>query len=159
MSYAPPMPTRDEIRAESIRNRDPVAPRKNVILTEGRLFRVFLVDSGTAVSPAYRSRGKALEAWDAIENAGRLPAATYRRSTMFTTLSPCFMCAGTILLYGIPRVVIGENATFLGAEGLLRQQGVELVVLDSAECRQLMREFIAAEPGLWHEDIGEVQPG
>ena len=96
---------------------------------------------------------------DAIEDAGRLPAATYRRSTMFTTLSPCFMCAGTILLYGIPRVVIGENATFLGAEGLLRQQGVELVVLDSAECRQLMREFIAAEPGLWHEDIGEVQPG
>ena len=70
VSYAPPMPTRDEIRAESIRNRDPVAPRKNVILTEGRLFRVFHVDSGTAVSPAYRSRGKALEAWDAIENAG-----------------------------------------------------------------------------------------
>ena len=96
---------------------------------------------------------------DAIENAGRLPAATYRRASMFTTLSPCFMCAGTILLYGIRRVVIGENATFLGAEGLLRQQGVELVVLDSAECRQLMREFITAEPALWNEDIGEVEPG
>ena len=111
---------------------------------------------------------------DAIENAGRLPAATYRRATMVTTLSrwddrrgrllmvttlsPCFMCAGTILLYGIRRVVIGENATFVGAEGLLRQQGVELVNLDSGECRQLMREFIAAEPALWHEDIGEVEP-
>jgi creatinine deaminase len=96
---------------------------------------------------------------DAIESAGRLPAAIYRRVTMFTTLSPCFMCAGAILLYGIRRVVIGENATFLGAEGLLRQQGVELVVLDSPECRQLMREFIVAEPALWHEDIGEVEPG
>jgi cytosine/creatinine deaminase len=96
---------------------------------------------------------------DAVENAGRLPAATYRRATMVTTLSPCFMCAGTILLYGIRRVVIGENATFVGAEGLLRQQGVELVNLDSAECRQLMRDFIAAEPALWHEDIGEPQPG
>jgi cytosine/creatinine deaminase len=96
---------------------------------------------------------------DAIESAGRLPAAIYRRVTMFTTLSPCFMCAGAILLYGIRRVVIGENATFLGAEGLLRQQGVELIVLDSPECRQLMREFIAAEPALWHEDIGEVEPG
>ena len=84
---------------------------------------------------------------DAIENAGRLPAATYRRATMVTTLSPC-----------IRRVVIGENATFVGAEGLLRQQGVELVNLDSGECRQLMREFIAAEPALWHEDIGEVEP-
>jgi cytosine/creatinine deaminase len=96
---------------------------------------------------------------DAIENAGRLPATTYRRATMYTTLSPCFMCAGTLLHYGVPRVVIGENATFLGAEGLLRQQGVELVNLDSAECRQLMREFIAAEPALWHEDIGEEEPG
>jgi cytosine deaminase len=95
---------------------------------------------------------------DAIENAGRLPAATYRRATMVTTLSPCFMCAGTILLYGIRRVVIGENSTFLGAEGLLRQRGVELVNLGSDECRQLMRDFIAAEPALWHEDIGEVQP-
>jgi len=78
---------------------------------------------------------------------------------MVTTLSPCFMCAGTILLYGIRRVVIGENSTFVGAEGLLRQRGVELVNLGSDECRQLMREFIAAEPALWHEDIGEVPPG
>ena len=77
---------------------------------------------------------------------------------MYTTLSPCFMCAGTLLHYGVPRVVIGENATFLGAEGLLRQQGVELVNLDSAECRQLMREFITTEPALWHEDIGEEEP-
>ena len=76
---------------------------------------------------------------------------------MVTTLSPCSMCAGAILLYGIPRVVIGENATFLGAERLLRQEGVEVLNLDSHECRELMREFIAAEPALWHEDIGEVQ--
>src|SRR4029453_2185588 len=73
---------------------------------------------------------------DAIENAGRLPAATYRRGTMYTTLSPCFMCAGTLLHYGVPRVVIGENATFLGAEGLLRQQGVELVNPAPGEVRQ-----------------------
>jgi cytosine/creatinine deaminase len=93
---------------------------------------------------------------DAVENAGRLPAAVYRRTTMVTTLSPCPMCAGTILLYGIPRVVIGENETFMGAEGLLREHGVELVNLDSAECKELMRTFVAAQPALWHEDIGET---
>lgn len=92
---------------------------------------------------------------DALENAGRLPASVYRRATMVTTLSPCDMCTGAILLYGIPRVVIGENRTFTGAEDLLRSRGVEVVVLDSEECVDLMRAFIAAHPDLWNEDIGE----
>jgi cytosine deaminase len=91
---------------------------------------------------------------DAVANAGRLPASAYRRATMVTTLSPCSMCAGTILLYGIPRVIIGESDTFLGAEDWLRAKGVELVHLDSAECKALMREFIEAHPTLWFEDIG-----
>ena len=92
---------------------------------------------------------------DALENAGRLPAAVYARATMYTTLSPCHMCTGAILLYGIPRVVIGENETFLGAEELLIAHGVEVVNLRSADCAAMMAEFIAAEPRLWNEDIGE----
>lgn len=92
---------------------------------------------------------------DAIENAGRQPAAVYRASTIYTTLSPCAMCSGTILLYGIPRVVIGENQTFMGEEALLRSRGVEVVVLQDAACCELMRQFIAAKPQLWNEDIGE----
>ncbi|WP_448070631.1 nucleoside deaminase [Georgenia yuyongxinii] len=93
---------------------------------------------------------------DCLENAGRLPAGVYARATMVTTLSPCDMCAGAILLYKIPRVVIGENRTFHGAEDLLRARGVELVVLDDAACVALMGSFIAAQPALWHEDIGEA---
>ena len=92
---------------------------------------------------------------DALENAGRLPAAVYRRATMATTLSPCDMCTGAILLYGIPRVVIGENRTFVGGEDLLRARGVEVVNLDSAECFELLGGFIAEHPEVWHEDIGE----
>ena len=92
---------------------------------------------------------------DALEAAGRLPAAVYRRATMYTTLSPCDMCTGAILLYGIPRVVLGENETFLGGEDYLRSRGVEVVNVRSAECLALMREFIAAHPELWNEDIGE----
>ena len=92
---------------------------------------------------------------DALEEAGRLAASTYRRSTMYTTLSPCDMCTGAILLYGIPRVVIGENRTFMGGEDLLRSRGVEVVNLDSPECKALMDEFIAAHPDIWNEDIGE----
>lgn len=91
---------------------------------------------------------------DALENAGRLPARVYAASTMYTTLSPCHMCTGAILLYGIPRVVLGENRTFMGAEDLLRSHGVEVVNLDSDECYQLMAGFIAANPTLWNEDIG-----
>ena len=95
---------------------------------------------------------------DALENAGRHPAAVYRRATMYTTLSPCDMCTGAVLLYGIPRVVIGENVTFLGAEDLLRRRGVEVVVVDDVDCVAMMREFIAASPELWNEDIGEDPP-
>lgn len=93
---------------------------------------------------------------DALENAGRLPARIYRESTIYTTLSPCSMCSGAILLYGIPRVVIGENSTFLGEEDLLRSRGVELQIVNDETCIHLMREFIAAHPEEWNEDIGEV---
>ena len=92
---------------------------------------------------------------DAIENAGRRSAAVYRDSTIYTTLSPCAMCSGTILLYGIRKVVVGENRTFMGEEELLRSRGVEITVLDDATCQELMRQFIAAKPDLWNEDIGE----
>jgi cytosine deaminase len=91
---------------------------------------------------------------DALENAGRLPASVYRASTMYTTLSPCAMCSGAMLLYGIPRVVVGENRTFMGEEALLQSRGVEIVVLDDAHCRALMERFIAAHPEIWNEDIG-----
>jgi cytosine/creatinine deaminase len=92
---------------------------------------------------------------DALEVAGRLPASVYRRATMYTTLSPCHMCTGAILLYEIPRVVLGENRTFMGAEDLLRAHGVEVVDVDSEECYRLMQDFIAEHPELWNEDIGE----
>ena len=90
-----------------------------------------------------------------LENAGRLPASVYARATMVTTLSPCDMCTGAILLYRIPRVIIGENTTFYGGEDYLRSRGVDVVVLDDAECIQMMTAFIAEEPSLWNEDIGE----
>ncbi len=92
---------------------------------------------------------------DALETAGRLAAAVYQRSTMYTTLSPCDMCTGAILLYGIPRVVIGENRTFTGAEDLLRSRGVEVVVADDPRCVAMMEGFISENPTLWNEDIGE----
>jgi len=92
---------------------------------------------------------------DCLENAGRLPATEYRRATLYSTLSPCEMCSGTVLLYGIPRVVIGENRTFTGPEDHLRSRGVELVVTDDPECIGLMETFIASRPELWYEDIGE----
>jgi len=91
---------------------------------------------------------------DAFENAGRQPASVYREAVLYTTLSPCSMCSGAILLYGIPRVVIGENRTFMGEEELLRSRGVAVEVLQSQECIALMRDFIAARPELWNEDIG-----
>jgi creatinine deaminase len=91
---------------------------------------------------------------DALERAGRLCATVYRQATMYTTLSPCAMCSGAILLYGIPRVVVGENHSFLGEELLLRERGVEVVVADDAECRALMAQFMAEHPEVWWEDIG-----
>lgn len=93
---------------------------------------------------------------DALANAGRQPAHVYRESVLYTTLSPCSMCSGAILLYGIPKVVIGENRTFMGEEELLRSRGVTIEVLQDDTCISLMREFIAARPELWNEDIGET---
>jgi len=92
---------------------------------------------------------------DALENAGRLPASVYAESVLYTTLSPCAMCSGAILLYGIRKVIVGENQTFMGEEQLLRERGVEVQVLQDAECIQLMRDFIEAQPALWNEDNGE----
>jgi cytosine/creatinine deaminase len=92
---------------------------------------------------------------DALENAGRQPAVVYRESVLYTTLSPCSMCSGAILLYGIPRVIIGENETFMGEEELLRTRGVQLEVVNDAMCIRLMKEFIEKHPELWNEDIGE----
>lgn len=91
---------------------------------------------------------------DALENAGRLPGKVYRASTLYTTLSPCAMCSGAILLYGIPTVIVGENHSFMGEEALLRSRGVDVQVLQSRRCTQLMQDFIASKPDLWNEDIG-----
>ena len=91
---------------------------------------------------------------DALERAGRQPAPVYRGSVIYTTLSPCAMCSGAILLYGIPTVIVGENRTFLGEEELLRSRGVSVTVVQDPTCQQLMAGFIAAHPQLWNEDIG-----
>lgn len=93
---------------------------------------------------------------DALENAGRQPASVYKNCVLYTTLSPCPMCTGAILLYGIPKVVIGENKTFLGAEDLLRQNGVEVIVMNEGVCIEMMELFIEKNPELWNEDIGET---
>jgi creatinine deaminase len=93
---------------------------------------------------------------DCLENAGRLSPAEYRRATLYSTLSPCDMCSGTVLLYRIPRIVIGENCTFRGPEDYVRSRGVALEIVDDPDCYKLMQEFIAAHPELWNEDIGEV---
>jgi cytosine deaminase len=119
-----------------------------------------VADDGTVLGVGHNRRVQQNSAirhgeTDALENAGRLPAAVYGRATMYTTLSPCDMCTGAILLYGIPRVVMGENRTFVGGEDYLRARGVEVVNLDSAECLALMNDFIAAHPEIWNEDIGE----
>ena len=91
---------------------------------------------------------------DALENAGRHPASVYRESSLYTTLSPCPMCTGAILLYGIPHIIIGENITYMGEEELLRSRGVKTEVLQESDCIDLMREFIRQNPNLWNEDIG-----
>ncbi|WPP45587.1 nucleoside deaminase [Pseudomonas sp. AN-1] len=96
---------------------------------------------------------------DAFENAGRQPASVYRDAVLYTTLSPCPMCSGAILLYGIPKVIVGENRTFMGEEELLRTRGVQVEVLQDETCIALMREFIAARPELWNEDIGVDDAG
>ena len=93
---------------------------------------------------------------DALENAGRLPAESYRRAVLYSTLSPCDMCTGAVLLYKIPKIVIGDNRTFCGPEGYSASRGVELVILDSLECIRMMQDFIKNKPELWNEDIGEM---
>ena len=92
---------------------------------------------------------------DALENAGRQKASVYKACVLYTTLSPCAMCSGTILLYGIPKVIIGENKTFLGEESLLKSKGVEVIVVNNEECIDIMATFIKDKPELWYEDIGE----
>lgn len=91
---------------------------------------------------------------DALENAGRQTAKVYRECTLYTTLSPCQMCSGAVLLYGIPKVVIGENQTFMGEEKLLKERGVDIQVVNHSDCRQMMEQFIRDQPELWNEDIG-----
>lgn len=92
---------------------------------------------------------------DCLENAGRRPGSDYRRSVLYSTLSPCDMCSGAVLLYGIPRVVVGENRSFQGPEGLLHRRGVDVEIVDDADCVALMSDFISARPDLWKEDIGD----
>jgi creatinine deaminase len=119
-----------------------------------------LVKDGTVIAVGRNCRvqqGSAIRHGeiDCLENAGRQPASVHAGATMYTTLSPCSMCSGAILLYKIPRVVIGESTTFVGAEDWLAAQGVELVQMDDAACKDLMRRFIARHPNIWNEDIGE----
>jgi cytosine deaminase len=92
---------------------------------------------------------------DCLENAGRLKGVDYRRATLYSTLSPCDMCSGAVLLYGIPKVIVGENRTFRGPEDYVRSRGVDVIVVDNEQCRRLMEQFIEAHPELWAEDIGE----
>ena len=118
-----------------------------------------LVHNGTILGRGHNQRvqrGSVIHhgEMNALENAGRQKATVYRTATLYTTLSPCPMCSGAILLYGIKKVVVGENVTFTGEEALLRSRGVDVVVLQNAACIQLMRDFIAKNPALWNEDIG-----
>jgi len=123
-------------------------PIGSVLVHEGRIL-------GRGHNRRVQSGSVVLHAeMDALENAGRQPARVYRACTLYTTLSPCPMCSGAILLYGIPEVVIGENRSFSGDEAHLRDRGVSLTVIDSRECVELMQDFMRASPELWNEDIG-----
>ena len=118
-----------------------------------------LVDEGRIIGRGHNCRvqtGSPIDhgEMNCLRNAGRLPAKVYRNCTLYSTLSPCPMCSGAIVLYKIPKVVVGENQTFLGAEDYLRANGVDVTILEDAECIQLMRGFIEANPQLWNEDIG-----
>ena len=118
-----------------------------------------LVHKGKIIGRGHNSRvqkGSAIlhGEMDALENAGRLPASVYKESVLYTTLSPCPMCTGAILFYGIPKVVVGENQSFMGEEALLRSRGVSVAVVQDPACIALMQGFIAAKPELWNEDIG-----
>lgn len=122
-----------------------------------------LVHGGRVIGAGHNRRVQRASAtlhgeMDALERAGRLPAAIYRESVIYTTLSPCAMCSGAILLYGIPRVVVGENRSFMGEEDLLRSRGVQVEVVQDPGCIALMEAFVRERPDLWHEDIGEPPP-
>ena len=119
-----------------------------------------LVHSGKIIARGHNQRiqkGSVIQhaEMNCLENAGRIPSTIYRNSVLYTTLSPCPMCSGGILLYGIPRVVVGENRTFMGDEALLASRGVKVEVRQDPRCQELMAKFIAAQPALWAEDIGE----
>jgi creatinine deaminase len=139
---------------------DAAIEEARVSLAEGGIpIGATLVANGKIIGRGHNCRvqtGSAIDhgEMNCLRNAGRLPASVYRASTMYTTLSPCPMCSGAILLYKIPHVVVGENVTFLGAEDYLRQHGVRVDVIQDEECIGLMRSFIAARPELWNEDIG-----
>lgn len=135
----------DEARAGLAEGGIPIG---SVIVYEGRIIgrgHNRRVQSGSAILHGEM---------DAFENAGRQPASVYRQATLYTTLSPCSMCSGAILLYGIKEVIIGENSTFMGEEALLKSRGVHLQVLQDPDCIKLMNDFIADNPNLWNEDIG-----
>lgn len=135
----------DEARAGLAEGGIPIG---SVIVYEGRIIgrgHNRRVQSGSAILHGEM---------DAFENAGRQPASVYRQATLYTTLSPCSMCSGAILLYGIKEVIIGENSTFMGEEALLKSRGVHLQVLQDPDCIKLMKDFIARHPKLWNEDIG-----
>ena len=135
-----------EARQGSIEGGIPVG---SVLVIEGKIV-------GRGHNRRVQERSAILHAeMDCLENAGRLTARDYHRAVLFSTLSSCDMCSGAILLYKIPQVVIGENRSFQGPEDYLRSRGVELVILDNAECIRMMTEFIAANPEVWNEDIGE----
>ena len=137
-----------------------IAEARKGLATGGIPIGAVLVVDGKVVGHGHNQRvqkGSAVlhAEMDCLDNAGRLTAAEYARAVLYTTLSPCDMCSGAILLYGIPRVVVGENRTFQGPEEYLRARGVELDIVDDAECVQLMSDFVRDKPELWNEDIGE----
>jgi cytosine/creatinine deaminase len=144
----------DEFMAAAIREaEDGLAeggiPIGSVLVHEGRII-------GRGHNRRVQRKSAILHAeMDALENAGRMPASVYRASTLFTTLSPCAMCSGAVVLYGIPRVVVGENRSFLGEETWLKGHGVVIEILQEARCIELMHEFMESRPSLWNEDIGK----
>ena len=136
-----------------------IAEAQAGLAEEGIPIGSVLVHEGRIVGRGHNrrvQRGSAIlhAEMDALENAGRLPAAVYTRSVLYTTLSPCAMCTGAVLLYRIPHVVVGENVTFRGEEDLLRSRGVEVTVLQDGRCIEMMQRFIREQPTLWNEDIG-----
>lgn len=147
-------------RADDLRFMDAALEEARQGLAEGGVpIGAVLVVDGKVLGGGHNRRvqqGSAIRhgEMDCLENIGRLPASVYARATMYTTLSPCPMCSGAVLLYKIPRVVLAENATFLGAEDHLRANGVEVINLDLAEAKHLMAQFIAEKPEVWNEDIG-----